>query len=446
VADPGIALSVQRASKVLTFDPIIPEVTQRVLGLDDTTAEIVRRNVTRHTGGEQGFYPDIHDMVYNALGPGDALDQLLSSAAEEFSIEMQGYANILTGADGKDEELLKWIAHFVTTATARFLYGPNNPIDADPDLEQAFWDFDRGLLGLLVNILPSLTARKAWKGRENLASAFVTYLISNTHLQGSNQIIQRRCEIARKHGWSTGMIARSELSFLFAGISNTAITSFWMILHIVSRPNLLGEVLEELKQSLEHSKSDAEIGEISISKLKKHCSLFVSIYRETVRFGSENFSSRVVTTDTLLSGTFFLRKDAIVQISGGIIHADENIWGADVLEFNPCRFLPTAKTVVEGADKGEGATKPGPVHPAAFRPFGGGTTLCPGRHFATSEILGLVAVVLLTFDIRPVGGERIEVPSKKDNVLPIHILEPDRPVQVRITLRDNADVKWRLVL
>jgi len=136
----------------------------------------------------------------------------------------------------------------------------------------------------------------------------------------------------------------------------------------------------------------------------------------------------------------------MVQISGGILHADQNIWGIDADEFNPRRFLATGNNAEESTDKSNGAEKPSPVHPAAFRSFGGGTTLCPGRHFATSEILGFAALVLLTFDIQSAEGDGIEVPRKKDNVMPIHILEPDRPVNVRISLREDADVKWRLVL
>jgi cytochrome P450 len=443
VADPVIASSVQRASKVLTFDPIIPEVTQRVLGLDDKTAEIVRTNISRHTGGERGFYPDIHDMVYTTLGPGDALDDLVSSSAQEFSIQAQEYADSLAEMDSKNEDLMDWMAHFVTIATARFLYGPKNPIDVNPELEQAFWDFDHGLIGLLVNILPFWTARKAWRGREALAHAFTTYLKNEKDVSGSNKIIKRRCGIAERHGWSTEMIARSELSFLFAGITNTAVTSFWIILYIVSDPDLLKEVLEELEQCIKQGDCDTNTRQISISKIKEQCPLFVSIYRETLRVGSENSSSRVVTADTILSDKYFLRKGAVVQISGGIIHKDESTWGADALEFNPRRFM---EDKVGAKTEENGTEKPGQIHPAAFRSFGGGTTLCPGRHFATSEILGLAALLLLTFDIQLPNAGKTAIPAKKDNVLPIHILEPERPVKVRIAPRTLSDARYQLVL
>jgi cytochrome P450 len=40
-----------------------------------------------------------------------------------------------------------------------------------------------------------------------------------------------------------------------------------------------------------------------------------------------------------------------------------------------------------------------------FRVFGGGKTLCPGRHFATNEVLAVVAMFIVRLDMTPVGGE-----------------------------------------
>ena len=80
------------------------------------------------------------------------------------------------------------------------------------------------------------------------------------------------------------------------------------------------------------------------------------------------------------------------------------------------------------------------IHPAAFRAFGGGKTLCPGRHFATNEILAFVAMIVLMFDIdSPDGGKQgLRIPEKDDGVMPVHILEPKVPVKVLIRLRDDV--------
>jgi len=92
----------------------------------------------------------------------------------------------------------------------------------------------------------------------------------------------------------------------------------------------------------------------------------MSIFRETLRVGSENSSTRIVMADTLLADQYFLMKNSVLQIVGGAMHVDERIWGPDASEFDPYRFTDER---VRAREK---------VHPAAWRAFGGGATLCPG--------------------------------------------------------------------
>ena len=134
----------------------------------------------------------------------------------------------------------------------------------------------------------------------------------------------------------------------------------------------------------------------------------------------------------MLADRYLLKKDAIVQIAGGVIHADEGIWGDDVETFKPGRFLNGTK----GQQPHE---KPQQRHPAAFRAFGGGKTLCPGRHFAQNEILTFVALVVLQLDMAAPGGGDIKVPKKKDTGMPVHILEPEKPVEAVIRSRAKSD-------
>ena len=113
------------------------------------------------------------------------------------------------------------------------------------------------------------------------------------------------------------------------------------------------------------------------------------------------------------------------SISGAAMHIDPQIWGEDVNTFDPYRFMPNR-------------VKAAGVHPAAFRAFGGGTTICPGRHFATREILYFVALVVMMFDIGSAHGGKMKIPAKKDDVLPVHILEPMEKVMARIKLREKT--------
>ncbi|XXG95684.1 hypothetical protein Hte_001953 [Hypoxylon texense] len=452
VADPSLAAAVQRASKVLSFTPIIPEVTERVLGLDKATMEITRKNLDPGPGEERGFLADIQDMVYAWLGPGDYLSELSLDAAKEMRDEIAAYAASSSAPSKEPTDLLNWVRHLVTVSTAKYLYGPQNPIASDPKLEEAFWDFDHGLGSLLMNILPSITASKAYAGREKLSAALQVYLEKGLHKTGS-KIIQKRVDIAMAHGWTVPGIAREELSFLFAGIVNATTSTFWILTQIYADPELLAAVRGEVESILERQREDDEPSSTStststrlrlrIADLKDRCPVLAAVYRECLRLGSDTYSTRLVKEDTLLANRYFLKKNAVVQIAGGVIHADRSIWGDDVDTFNYRRFLDNRREGGGGAAAAAAAAaKPNPIHPAAFRAFGGGKTLCPGRHFAMNEILAFVALVVLQFDMAPAHGKgRIEVPRKNDGVLPVHILEPVSPVQVLISKRADGFAK-----
>ncbi|KAK7044700.1 cytochrome P450 [Favolaschia claudopus] len=427
VTDPSLAAAVQRASKVLSFTPIIPEVTERILGLDKATVEIARKNLDPAPGDEKGFLFDIQQMVYDWLGPGDYLGVLTAAAANQLKAEVADYIGALRAGkvDATSVDLLEWVRHCVTVATAQYLYGSENPIAKDPTLEKAFWDFDHGLGMLLMNIVPSITASSAYSGRERLVAALADYLEAGKYKTAS-KIVQERVAIALQHGWTLRATARSELSFLFAGIVNLTTSTFWILLQVFADPELLQAVRSEIEAVLTSEDGDSA-QTLALEDLKNKCPVLHAVYRECLRLNSDNNSVRVVKEDTLLSDRWFLAKDCVVQIAGGVIHADSSIWGSDVDTFDPKRFLAEVK----GKER--------QVHPAAFRAFGGGKTLCPGRHFAMNEILSFVALVVLQFEITGADGGRIEVPRKNDAVLPVHILEPMVPAIVSMHPREGWD-------
>ena len=67
------------------------------------------------------------------------------------------------------------------------------------------------------------------------------------------------------------------------------------------------------------------------------------------------------------------------------LHFYENVFGKDAQEFKFKRFM--------------GAENAGLTKGKNYRPFGGGTTYCPGKFVAKQEVFMFVAVVLARFDI-----------------------------------------------
>ena len=101
--------------------------------------------------------------------------------------------------------------------------------------------------------------------------------------------------------------------------------------------------------------------------MREKCTLLYSTFQEVLRVHALGSSVRYVREDIVLQDLYLLRKSMVVQMPMAVMHSDPAAWGADVNEFQPRRFL-----------KLPNSTKEFKTNPAAYRPFGGGASLCPG--------------------------------------------------------------------
>lgn len=137
-------------------------------------------------------------------------------------------------------------------------------------------------------------------------------------------------------------------------------------------------------------------------------------------------SIRQVMEDTILDDKWLLKKGSMIQMPTRVVHTDTSLWGPDADDFNPRRFM-----------KNLGSHR-APV--AAFRVFGGGTTLCPGRHFATNEVLAVVSMFIMRYDMAPQtqSGDWDLPTVAKTNVAAV-IMEPDADVEVVVSRRKGFE-------
>jgi len=167
--------------------------------------------------------------------------------------------------------------------------------------------------------------------------------------------------------------------------------------------------------------------------VKNSCPLLASTFQEVLRYSSIGTSVRHVMEDTVLDYQWLLKKGAMLQMLSRIIHKDPSIWGADVDEFHPRRFM---KGETQKTEHGRRS------NPAAFRVFGGGTTLCPGRHFATTEVLAVVTMFIMRYDMAPTAGEWSMPKTDNTNVAAV-IMEPDTDIEVEVSARKGfEDGRW----
>ena len=286
---------------------------------------------------------------------------------------------------------------------------------------------------LLVGILPSVTARKGLAGRGKVVRAFEHYLNTNGHEQASI-LMKNRYEASAKNGVPVTDIARFEVGGSVAILVNTAPAVFWMLLLAYSHPGLVHDLRKEISQMMtEQTRNGNTVRSLDITSLKTSCPLLTSTFQEVLRYRSMGTSVRQVMQDTVLDDHWLLKKDCMIQMPSRVIHKDHAIWGSDVDEFNPRRFM-----------KDEPQKTPGGKRPnaTAFRAFGGGTTLCPGRHFATNEILAVVTMCIMRYDMRPIAGEWSLPDTQNTNVTAV-IMEPDTDIEVELSPRKGLeDGQW----
>jgi len=121
-----------------------------------------------------------------------------------------------------------------------------------------------------------------------------------------------------------------------------------------------------------------------------------------------------------------LCKGGIVIIVNKALHFNSDNWGSNAEAFRVERFCE--KT---------------PAH--AFRGFGGGVNLCPGKGFATTEISAMVAMLIMRYNIRLVGGKWLEPGQDLTNML-LQIAPLGAIIKVGIIPRSvYVDVGWKFI-
>ena len=119
----------------------------------------------------------------------------------------------------------------------------------------------------------------------------------------------------------------------------------------------------------------------------------------------------------------------MLLIPSAELYNNASVWGASSKDFDARRFM----------QKQSGAKKPA----FAYRAFGSGASVCPGRYLAANEILIILAIMVLKYDVEPARGGHWVSP-KVQGYPTTSILTPVDDVQIRITPRKGYDnVRWK---
>jgi cytochrome P450 len=338
------------------------------------------------------------------------------------------------------DDMFIWLRDKMTVAVSTALWGPENPIKRDPTLVDTYWDFDHGILNLLTGFLPEITASKAYKSRNKLRKAFEAYHAARRENHHEVvPVITQTVSVQKSLGLSVQACAALDLSILLGSLTNTAPATVFLVNTIFGHQDILARLREEAMGAIRTMKCKNGQREMTIiiSDIEKKCPLLHTTFKETLRLKLSGSTTRRVMTDTTITDstgrTYALKKGADVRIMM-TTHRESSIWGATVNDFDAEHFLNT-----------ETKTEEGKARKRAFFPFGGGKHLCPGRNFATSEVMGTAIALMLSCDITDVDGNPLQDIRVQLPVIGtvMSLPSPLQDLRVRITRRKGwEDVVW----
>ncbi|RMJ13686.1 hypothetical protein CDV36_006655 [Fusarium kuroshium] len=431
IFEPSMVQSAYR-NKNLAFEPFAVEFAQRELAISNESARIVR---------ETNLVPDFFSVITKSMA-GEYTHRMNANALKYVSKELE---TLGSSEPMKIPNLYLWVRDMMTIATTEALYGPDNPIKGNPGLLEDLWTFEAGLTGILLNVFPSITARAAHYARARLQAALGKYYgAKKDQHEDAAQIVKSRATVLRSYGILGAEVGTFELALLHVSTANTIPTLFWFMAQIYARPELVSRLREEVVPVAQHG-DDNEVT-IDITTLDQKCPLLVSCYREAIRLSNQTVGNRRVMEDTTISdgkgSSYLLKKGLNVQMSAQVLHTLHSVWGNDVMEFDPERFIEKGGKENLQSDRAKRTS---------FAPFGGGRHLCPGRNFAFAENLGLMTSLLLGFDVSPLDQDyaAFKVPSMKACVFSEAAGKPENEGQgfgVQIQKKKGWEkTKWRFV-
>ncbi|KAI1384279.1 cytochrome P450 [Hypoxylon trugodes] len=410
----SLITSVQSQFRALSFPAIEANIAASVIGVNKATNDIIGHDVNI----DGSYLMSFPKYVHSSLSAGAALDAMNRRSIQVISKSLDRWAKEGT----KVIKLYEWVRHELLLATTEGVYGPKNPF-RDPTMEKAWYTFEPSIMTFVLNLPSQIFAREGYKAREYMVGVWNQYFERGSYEQGS-ELIKTRVKINNDFGITLTETARIEIGGSQGILSNTLPGAFWMIYYIFSNPTILKDIKAELYKGV---REDGDIYTIDLSYVKSSCPILLSTFKEMMRVKSSSSATRIAMEDHLLGGKYLLKKGSTIMMPAMVQHTDHSIWGDSVHEFNHLRFVrqPGAKR----------------TNPVAFRGFGGGTTLCPGRHFASTEILMFSALMVLRFDLLPVDGKWTTPGTTKSplvNALPV----PDDDISV--VMRPTSDKVWNV--
>ncbi|KAF2274027.1 cytochrome P450, partial [Westerdykella ornata] len=289
---------------------------------------------------------------------------------------------------------------FKTSVDAFF--GPRL-LQHSPDLGKDLWRFDEDVISL-VRGLPKIFNAKTTRARDRCIEAIRNWRETAIHLSNGKdddkdwepnwglKCMRLRNEVFQKFPeWDSHACAATDTALLWAMNTNVVPATFWFIFELLRDPVLRREAQAEVRNAAMkevHGKFDRN----SLTRQP----FLQSVYSETLRRYVAIMMIREAHGEQQFGNWTIPRGDRVVVCSY-TEHMNPDLWNTGtsdephpIEEFWGKRFLvPDTSPPVY--------TMEGPS--GRWIPYGLGERMCPGRHFAKTQMLLTFAMITRSFDM-----------------------------------------------
>ncbi|PSN65480.1 cytochrome P450 [Corynespora cassiicola Philippines] len=289
--------------------------------------------------------------------------------------------------------------------------------EIEPEMINHFMIFDH-LAWQVLYQYPSFLSGKMLGAKAKMHAAFERYfsIPVNERQDAAWMILELEKEMKRS-GVSLHDMSLFFFQLYWSVCGNIKKGPFWMLSYMLFDPTLLSEVRQEILPALSP-------GKIDIDYLCNSCPRLEALWDETLRKTAFAASVRFLTEDvTLPSSSLVLRKGNRVMMPQRQLHYNKSVFGDDVASFSSGRFLKNPKLKKNGS----------------YRPFGGGATLCPGRHLAKITSFAFVAVLVGKFDIG-LEGKHQQFPVPTEGNPSIGLVDVTPGTDLRVVLQPKLSI------
>ena len=116
-----------------------------------------------------------------------------------------------------------------------------------------------------------------------------------------------------------------------------------------------------------------------------------------------------------------------IYVNQAVIHRDSAIWGSDIDEYRPSRWIDSSGEVIV-PEKG------------TFLPWSGGPRICPGMKMAQVEFVATLATLFRAAKCEFVGGDDL-----KENTRVLESLMKDSYLKLSLQMKEPGKVQLRWI-